>query len=59
MNTTTPSKFSEYQRLRLSNPTAYYRTKTQHDMRSACEYHGNKFFDLNEAGNTLFCEMPE
>jgi len=51
MNTTTPHKFSEYQRLRLTNPSAFYRTKTQEEMSSARAYYGSDlFYDLHEAG---------
>ena len=56
MNGTTPRKFfSEYQLLRLTNPSAFYRTKIQEEMSSARAYYGSDlFYDLHEArGNLL------
>ncbi len=40
-----PLKFSEYQRLRLSNPVAFYKSKTQEAMLLARQHHGLQFYD--------------
>ena len=40
--------FSEYQRLRLINPNAYWSTKTQSEMTCAYQQHGLSFFDLHK-----------
>ena len=48
MDNQTLPMFSEYQRLRLINPNAYWSTKTQTEMTRAYQQHGMPFFDLRK-----------
>lgn len=51
MTSTNPPLFSDFQAIRLSNPSLYWSAKTQSKMAQAYQHHGKaNFFDLYEAG---------
>jgi len=40
-----PKLFSQYNKLRLSNPVAFYKSKTQEAMLLSRQHHGLQFYD--------------
>ena len=59
MHVQTLPHFSEFQRLRLTNPVQYYRADTQKQMRDAQKFHGtDAYYDLMENGLGFFEVAP-
>ena len=48
MDSKTVSLFSDYQLLKLKNPSLFWSTRTQAEMAQACQFHGKAFYDLYE-----------
>ena len=55
MHTQTLPHFSEFQLLRLTNPTCFYAAETQEQMKAARAFHGTKaFYDHMAKGGGSF-----
>lgn len=57
-----PKLFSQYNKLRLSNPVAFYKSKTQEAMLLSRQHHGLQFYDhgVQQAWTYLvFYNTPE